>query len=130
MTPTKKYIRSEIQVVQVNSNLQQISKILRKNKTSGVPVTDGNMNLVGFISERDIIQFLAKGSLGGNLRDVTAEDIMQKKVLSVEEDTPLEYISKLFSEHPFRNIPVMRGKMVVGIINRKDVIGNLLSHYY
>jgi len=87
---------------------------------------DKNQNLVGFVSEKDIIQaigskdFLKKSVRGVMTRDLTTAD----------ENTSLDYISEVFAEKPLRRIPIVRGRKVVGIISRKDVIKRLMGHYY
>lgn len=126
MVYAKRYMRTNIATVRDNASVQRICQALVKSKLSGVPVVNSKRQLVGFISERDIIGCIAK--LG--LKQKAAKDIMQKEVLSVDEDAPLEYVSKLFTEYPYRHLPVVKGARVVGMICRKDVIGKLLSHYY
>ena len=126
MVYAKQFMQADTAVVRESSSLQQVSRVLLKNGTSGVPVVDRNRKPVGFISERDIVKAIARFGP----KPMTAGEIMHRKVLTVEEDTPIEYVSKLLSEHPYRNIPVTRGNRIVGMINRKDVISNLLGHYY
>ena len=126
MIYAKRFMQVETAVVRESSSLQQVSRVLLKNGTSGVPVVDRNRKPVGFVSERDIIKAIARRGP----KPMTAGDIMHRKVLTVEEDTPIEYVSKLLSDLPYRNIPVTRGNKIVGMINRKDVIANLLGHYY
>jgi len=126
MIYAKRFVKRSPKFIRETSTIEQISKVMAKSKTSGIPVVDQTMQLIGFISERDVINAIAKHGL----KELTAKDIMRKEVLTVEEDTPLEYVSKLFSEYSFRHLPVTRGGRVVGMINRKDVISNLLSHYY
>lgn len=112
--------------VSLDTSLRKICEILIKNKLSGIVVVDSKKHLCGFISERDIILRIARS---GKLEEKT-KDAMQKKVFSVEEDTSDSQISKIFLERPFRYLPVVRKKKVVGIISRKDVVDKLLGDYY
>lgn len=107
-------------------SVQDVCSALIKHRLSGLPVIDKGKNLVGFISERDII-----ASVG--LKDFLnkkAKGVMTKKVLSVEEDVSAEEVSKIFTEKPFRYVPVTRGNKVVGVVSRKDIINRLLGQYY
>lgn len=110
-------------------SLQEISKILISNKLSGLPVVEkSKKKLVGFISERDIIIALSRGLVAD--KKVKVKDVMNKKVVSVEEKDLLEKASEIFTENPYRYLPVTKNKKLVGIISRKDVINKLMHHYY
>lgn len=122
---------SEIMVKKVitineSESIKGVCKMLVSQKLSGVPVVDAKDNLVGFISERDIIA--AVGSKG--FEGMKVSDVMTRKVLSIEENTPMEQVSQLFTDKPFRYIPVTKSGKLVGIVSRKDVIGRLLGQYY
>ena len=57
------------------------------------------------------------------------QDIMTKKVVSVDEDASLDIISKIFTDKPYRRIPVTCKGKLIGIINRADIMDNLLCEY-
>lgn len=61
--------------------------------------------------------------------DMAAADIMVPRVnvIAVEENTPIEQIADLFSEHGYSRLPVYSGTVdsIVGILHEKDVF-NLL----
>ena len=126
MLKIRDIMTKNIITVSEEMRVEKICDILIKNKLSGVPVLNKKGNLVGFVSERDIIasismkDFLAK----------RAKDMMTKRVLSVKENMPAEQVSRIFIEKPFRYLPVTRGRRVVGVISRKDVINRLLGQYY
>lgn len=102
--------------------IEQICKILTRNSLSGVPVIDNRSKLIGFVSERDIIATIASG----DFLDKKAKDIMCKKITTVKQETPLSQISKIFTDKPFRHLPVVKKGEVIGIISRRDVLTKLL----
>ena len=127
MLKAKDIMNSSFETVSGDTNVQKICSILAKNKVSSVPVVKNGKKLIGFVSERDIVSFASKS------RDIfkkEAKDIMTKNVISVKENTAIEQISKIFTEHLFRHIPVIRKGIVVGVISRKQVIDRLLGQYY
>lgn len=126
MLQAKDIMTKKVIVVRKDTKIQDICKILIKNKLSGVPVVDKKRNLAGFISERDIIAKV-------NLRDFLqkkAEDLMTKDVVTISYNTTTEEVARVFTEKPYRYLPVVRQNKVVGIISRKDVIDRLLGQYY
>lgn len=112
--------------VRGDTAVARVSHILIKNKLSGVPVTDRANRLLGFISEKDIIKSVGSRKFSSK----KVKDIMTQKVIAVQEDDRLDYVSQIFTEHPFRRVPVVRNGKVVGIISRRDVMNNLLTDYY
>lgn len=116
----------EVVTATENTPVGQICELLIRNKLSGLPVVDKGRRIVGFVSERNIIAQVSSK----DFMKKTAKDVMSKEVLYVKEDMPADEISKAFAQTPYRNIPVVRGKKVVGIVSRKDMINRLLGQYY
>lgn len=126
MLKAKDIMTKKVITVKKDTEIKEICEILIRYKLSGVPVVDKSKNLSGFISERDIV---ANVSLKDFLKK-KAEDLMTKNVISVSYDAPTEEISRIFTERPYRYLPVTKQNKVVGIISRKDVIDRLLGQYY
>ncbi len=127
MLKAKDIVNRDFVTVSSNADVRKISALLIKNRMSGLPVVEKGAKLVGFVSERDIIAAVATSK---NVLKKKARDIMTKKVVSVKENALVEQVTKIFTEKPFRYIPVTRNDALVGIISRKQVINRLLGHYY
>jgi CBS domain-containing protein len=126
MLKVKDIMNRNFDTISADTNVKKICNILIKNRVSGLPVVKNGKKLIGFISERDIITSISKYGFPKQ----KAKDVMTKKVISVNENALVEQISKIFTEQPFRYIPVTRRGTVVGIISRKQVINRLLGQYY
>jgi len=126
MSYVRDVMKKEIITAKVHEPIQHISKILTEKKISNIPVIDTGGALIGIVSEQDIIRAMESD----NFMKLTAKDIMTKAVCSVKENDSLEYVSKLFIEHPFRRLPVTRNKKVVGAVTREDIINSFMSDYY
>jgi len=126
MATVKEIMVKKVVTAKESDPLQKICKLLISLKLSGVPVVDANNRLIGFISERDIIS--AVGSK--RFQNKKVSDVMTRKVLSIDDNTPIDQISQVFIDKPFRYIPVTKGGRLVGIVSRKDVINRLLGQYY
>ncbi len=122
----KSIMDKKVVYANVNSTLKEVSKLLIDNTLSGMPVIDDKGELVGFVSERDIIKAISVEKF----EQKKAKDIMTKGVISISEDTSCEEASQIFSKYPFRYIPICKNKKIVGIISRKNVIEKLMSQYY
>lgn len=126
MSKVKDIMHKKILVIKDDTSIECACKMLMEQDISGMPVSDSKNNLIGFLSERDIIKAISNGK---SLK-VEVKDIMVKNVFSVDEDFSTEELSKIFMEKPYRCIPVVKDKKVVGIITRKDVVSKLLGQYY
>ena len=104
---TKKVI-----TVSPTTSVKDLAKTLTKNKVSGTPVADKNGKLLGIVSRTDVV---AK-------RGEKVKDIMSKDIISVNEETPVEEIANLFTTHKINRVPVLRGKKLVGIVSRADIV--------
>jgi CBS domain-containing protein len=92
--------------------VKNLAMTLIKNQISGAPVAGKNGKIIGIVSEADIV--------GKKGKDVKA--IMSKKVISVNEETPVEEIAQLMTVHKIKRLPVMRGDQVVGVVSRADIV--------
>ncbi len=98
--------------VSPTTSVKDLAKTLTKNKVSGTPVADKNGKLLGIVSRTDLV---AK-------RGEKVKDIMSKDIISVNEETPVEEIANLFTTHKINRVPVLRGKKLVGIVSRADIV--------
>ncbi len=121
------------QVITVSSDLsiRKLIQLLITERISGVPVVDDAGEVVGIISERDILKAVdrlikVKVSLDEEREQKGSfnwvDGIMTKEVIFVSEDDPVEHVCKLMSERKIHRVPVMNGKKIVGIITSMDVL--------
>jgi CBS domain-containing protein len=126
MVMVKEMMNKSVVSVTPETTLTKICQLLTRYKISGVPVVGKKKELLGFVSERDIIAAVPKQ----NFFKKTAKDIMIKGLTTVEDTTSLNEVSLIFSNEPFRHLPVMKKGKLVGMISRKDIINQMLGHYY
>jgi CBS domain-containing protein len=50
------------------------------------------------------------------------KDLMTKQVITVGEDTEILEIARLMAEHKIKQIPVVRGNFLVGLVRRYDIV--------
>lgn len=103
---------SEVITLSPTSTVKQAAGLLTRQQISGAPVIDGQGRIVGILSEADIV---AK-------RGTRVKDIMSKTISSVEEDTTIEEIAALMTSRNISRLPVLRGKKLVGIVSRADLV--------
>ncbi|MFC4619823.1 CBS domain-containing protein [Camelliibacillus cellulosilyticus] len=130
--------------VKKDDSVRSLLRKLAQFKIGGVPVVDDNQNLVGMVSDGDVLRafdpkeqtifdfytmvfILNKREVRETVREVidnTVGQIMTKrKLFYVHPDDEFEQVLKILSRHHFKKIPVINhAGRVVGVISRGDVI--------
>jgi predicted transcriptional regulator len=119
-------------VVAPDEPLRAVARLLIEHGVSGAPVVEPSGELVGMVTEADLIALEVEAALrkdqGRRLEapvPSVASDIMTRAVVSVEEDAPISEVASLMVHHGIRRVPVLRDGEVVGVVSRRDVIGTL-----
>ena len=113
-------IASDIMTRQVYTILSDVSaqeaaQLLSEKRISGIPVVDSEGNVIGMLTEADIISKVSREGL-------KVSDIMSCNVTSVAEDTPVDEIALLLTQRKIKRVPVMREGKLLGIVSRADIV--------
>ncbi len=135
--------------VTADTPIDIIARILHDHRISGVPVVDEEHRVIGIVTEGDLILKLAKPEtpphieiLGGiiylrklteidaelkKITAVTAGDIMTEKVVTVDEECPVEEVASLMVNRKVNRLPVVNRGKLVGIVSRADLIETMMN---
>lgn len=108
----KDIMTRDIIMAKPKMTVKQLALLLIKNQISGAPVAAEDGKIIGVVSEADILAKKARQVKG----------IMSTKVVSVNEETPVEEIAQLMAMHKIKRLPVMKGNKIVGIVSRADIV--------
>jgi CBS domain-containing protein len=99
-------------------------RILVTHRITGIPVVDEHMNLLGVLSEKDVLPLLQdpRGESGG------VQDFMTRDVTTFEADADVFDVVACLARSGFRRVPITEGGKLVGIISRSDLIMFILKH--
>jgi CBS domain-containing protein len=106
------------------ASVRDIASQLVYNGFSGMPVAKPNGEVVGIITEADIIKALTDGK---QLESLTAQDIMSSTPITVDIDAPMDGVMKLLREFHILRVAVTREGKLAGIVSRSDVIKTVLE---
>lgn len=121
-TTARDIMSSKLIVAREGMNVEDALKLLVNNKITGLPVVNGQGQMVGILSEYDIIVRVGKAKRI-DPESFRGEIPYTKQVEAVNEDTPLEAILERFISAKCRRLPVLDGSgRLVGIISRRDVM--------
>jgi len=101
--------------------------LFKKERIRRAPVLqDGK--LIGIVSDKDLLNAtpsqvtsLSVWEMNYLLSKITVKEVMTRKVLTVQVDTPIEEAARLMADNKIGGVPVMKADKVVGIITETDL---------
>ncbi|MBM3712459.1 MAG: CBS domain-containing protein [Actinobacteria bacterium] len=147
----KDVMTEKVITVSKNTTVGELSRILLKNKISGLPVVDDAGKLIGMVTDADIITedmepifpiyfdpliisyaFIEnfekyKKDIKEYLKTPVGE-IMSRRVKSVKKDTPVSEAAKIMVRDKINRIPVVdENNKVIGIVARADILKSMVT---
>jgi len=142
----KDVMTKQVASVGPDASVQEIARLLLGRRISAVPVVDDRGRVIGMVSEGDLMrrpesQTESRSSwwldlLGGpeerareylKSHGLTARDVMTRKVITADENSPLETIATLLERNRIKRVPVLRGGKLVGIVSRANLLRGLAA---
>ena len=142
----KELMTKNVTTVPEGMNVRNAAKILLDMGISGLPVVNDQENLVGMITEKDIIgmalpKYVEKlGSLAytfdmvpfaktlAEADKVLVKEIMRKNVITATVDTSVPEVARTMIVKRIRRIPILdeEGRLV-GIVARHDIVKEIFK---
>ena len=108
--------------------LKEVAEVMLHHRVSAVPVVDASGEIVGILSEADLLAIQAPrpAALRLSAREAkVASDVMTKAVIVTRPETSVDDLVHLMIEHHVKRVPVVANGRLVGMISRTDVISVL-----
>ena len=110
----------EVITVNKNTPIQEAIRIIVEHNITGLPVVNNKMQLVGIISEKDVLSLLYNvGARSGRV-----DEFMSRAIVSFDIEDSLVDVCDCLIKHHFRRVPIVAGpkRKLVGIITRKNIV--------
>jgi CBS domain-containing protein len=149
----KDVMNSDVIYCKSSDSIRSTAQILKKNGISGAPVVDNENNIVGVISEEDLLRFLEIPDHRGlwlpspfevieipirefvsweetkhmlsDFGDKKVQQVMKTDVLTITPEDTIEYASQIMTKHKINRLPVIEDGKLIGIVTRGDIIEGL-----
>jgi CBS domain-containing protein len=137
---------SNVITVGVDASIGEVAAILLNNHISAAPVVDENGELVGIVSEGDLIRRPEIGTserhswwlelisnewasatecIKSHSRKVA--DVMTRDVITAKPDTPLGDIAAMLERNRIKRVPIVEGGKLAGLVSRANILQALAS---
>jgi CBS domain-containing protein len=144
-------------VCSTETSLRDAVGLMRKHHIGGLPVMEGT-ELVGILTESDLISLLESERISDdlwlpspfeiieipireyinwektkhalrNIGDLPAKKVMTHRVVTATEDMEIGAAAELMLKEGIARLPILRGKNLVGILARADIINAVGSSH-
>jgi CBS domain-containing protein len=130
--------------IRPDASIAQAAQLMLQYRISGLPVVNAAGDLVGIVTEGDLLRRAESGTeqrrprwleflLGpGKLADEyvhthsrRVEDVMSRDLITVSPETPVSDVVEQMERQGIKRLPVVREGKVVGIISRANLLRGL-----
>lgn len=109
----------DVITVEETTSLKDVARILAENKITGAPVVNAEGDLVGVISESDIVR---KTNNIGAWSPNQAGQIMTKPAVTVTPTETLQRVCEMMHNRRIHRVVVAEGKQIHGILTTMDIL--------
>ncbi len=129
-----------------NASIKSVAEMFIRYGISAVPVVGDNGQVVGIISEGDLLHraetgtekrrswwlrafvgpdTLADDYVKSHTRKVS--DVMSRQVITASPETPLHEIASLLEKHAIKRVPIVEDGRLVGLVSRANLLHAIVS---
>ena len=101
-------------------NVAQVCQRLNELEVGALLVSKGGQSVNGIVSERDVINHIAKE--GAAVLDRPVSDIMIHDVVTCTRDDDIAHLMETLTERRIRHLPVVENDVLIGIFSIGDVV--------
>ena len=130
--------------VSPETSIVEAANIMLANRISGLPVVDGDGQLLGIVTEGDMLRrseilgespWRATPSAPSEKRAEAyvkshghkVGDVMTKEVVTVDDDEPLDRVAMLLESRGIKRVPVVKDGRILGIVSRANLLRTLAA---
>ena len=123
----------EVVTISSSTTILEAEKIMKEKGVRRLPVVDRD-RLVGIVTYNDLLEAepskattLSRFELTYLLTKMTVAEIMEKKVITIKPDIPIEEAALIMKKNEVGGLPVIEETRVVGMITESDIFEVLVE---
>jgi CBS domain-containing protein len=135
----------EIIHIPIGTRYSEVIGVLRTHQISGAPVTNEKGELVGIVSEKDLLRVLYpyyesyylnpeqytdhedREKKASDIQNRPVEQFMSLSVHTAAPDMPIMRAGSIMISHGIHRLPVVEKGKLVGIVTRRDIYKKLIE---
>ena len=135
--------------VSAYAKMGDVIKILAETQTAGVSIVTPNGKLVGYVTDGDVIRYLAHNEKSysipsisffahfqddddlrerfNELMQMSVMELATKRVITVEDNLSLDKACAILAEKRIKKVPVTHDGVLVGALSRRNVMNYVMN---
>ncbi len=113
---------NQVECVKPETTVCDVAKLMLNKHIGCVPVCNANKNLVGLVTDRDLI--LRTLACEKDIKQTPVSEVMTTNVYKTTPEANVEDVSKIMCDCQVRRVPVVENEQVIGIITLGDLANN------
>ena len=109
-----------VSTISPDAMVSDVATLLAERRIGAVLVIDQEEQMLGIVSERDIVRCLAAN--GSRMLEMTAGQLMTRTVHVAHPHTTVDQAMQMMTAGRFRHLPVTDHDTLVGLISIGDVV--------
>ncbi len=120
-----KYVNQQMYTLDSFVSVTEATQKMINNKFDSIIVLEDN-NIVGLVTGTDILaKIVAKGK---NPNTTQLADIKNSPILDIDKNARVVDAIEIMNKHNIRRLLVRDGQEPIGLITRKQIVGNMGTH--
>ena len=120
----------DVKTITPGANLLELADLFDRHDVRHVPVLDDDGDVVGLVSDRDLLRNVLTDQADvplsvrrASMQGALVESIMTEDVVAVEANESLRSAARLLLDNKFGCLPVTEGTQLIGIVTQADFLG-------
>lgn len=110
-----------------DTTVGETAQILKGEQIGALVVCDDRRDILGIVSERDIVAALGDINRREGLLEARVSALMTRDVVTISPATKVQECMQLMTEHHIRHLPVTDDGALVGLVSIGDVVKSRLE---
>jgi CBS domain-containing protein len=149
MQTAREIMTTDIVTVKKETTIRELAELFTTRRIGSIPVVDEDGNLVGIVSESDLIEqdrnfhiptvislfdwiiyLESEKKFEKELKKMTGQtvgDIYTEEVETISPDTPIYDIADKMSNQKIHSLPVVEDRKIIGVVSRIDLIRTMVK---
>lgn len=113
--------------IRPEQSVAEALQMFNEKRIGALMVVDAQQNIVGIVSERDLLRKFATAE--GDVKALPVEDVMtpREKLIVGSKNDDIQYVMSVMTNNRIRHVPISDEVKLVGLVSIRDVIEILLE---
>lgn len=110
----------EVITLRADDTLREAARLLDERRIGAVVTLDADGEIVGVLSERDIVRQFAREGAGA--LEMKVGNAMTRAVITISAEAPVDQALQLMTDRRIRHLPVVRNNRLTGFVSIGDLV--------